>query len=150
MVRVIPVSQGTVQISAPKRSAVQVRVVVLGYTVGGGFKPAVGLPPTGLHKGRFAAGQVKVVKVTKVGRVPKKKKVSAVILRVTTKGRGEEGRFAAYAVGGVDRGTASAPIASKGKQTSLVVADVGDKGLIALAASSRTKVKVQIVGYVTK
>jgi len=149
--RVVPVSGGAVQIKAPKKSPVQVRVDVLGYTVGAEPTKARGLPPTGLHKGRFQAGEVKVVKARGVGRVPKKKKkVTAVILQVTTKGKGEPGRFAAYAVGGVDRGTTSALIPAEGKHSSLLVADIGDKGLIALAASAKTKANIKIVGYIRR
>jgi len=151
VMRVVPVSAGAVQIKAPDKTPVQVRVDVLGYTVGADVKKAKGLPPTGLHKGRFSAGEVKVVKARGVGRVPKKKKkVTAVILRVTTKGRGEAGRFAAYPVGGVDRGTTSAPIPAEGKHSSLLVADIGDKGLVALASSAKTKANVKIVGYVRR
>ncbi len=147
--RVVPVSGGAVQIKAPDKTTLQVRVDVLGYNVGAEAARAVGLPPTGLHKGRFDAGEVKVVKARGVGRVPKKKKnVSAVILRVTTKGRGEGGRFAAYAVGGVDRGATSAAVPVDGKNSTLLVAEVGDKGLIALASSAKTKANVKIVGYV--
>ncbi|MGA0208498.1 MAG: hypothetical protein ACO3LZ_01120 [Candidatus Nanopelagicales bacterium] len=147
--RVVPVSSGAVQIKAPNKTAVQVRVDVLGYSVGAESAPAVGLPPTGLHKGRFDAGEVKVVKVRGVGRVPKKKRnVTAVILRVTTKGRGEAGRFAAYAVGGVDRGATSAGIPIEGKSSTLLVAEIGDEGLIALASSTKTRANVKIVGYV--
>lgn len=149
--RVVPVSAGAVQIKAPNKSAVQVRVDVLGYTVGAEQKAAVGLPPTGLHKGRFKAGEVKVVKVRGVGRVPKKKKkVTAVILRVTTKGRGEAGRFAAYPVGGADPGSTSAAVPTDGKQSTLLVADIGAEGLIALSSSAKTRANVKIVGYVTR
>lgn len=151
VMRTVPVSGGAVQIKAPKKSAVQVRVDVLGYTVGAEPTKARGLPPTGLHRGKFKAGEVKVVKVRGVGRVPKKKKkVTAVILRVTTKGRGEPGRFAAYPVGGVDQGTTSALVPVEGKQSSLVVSDIGEKGLIALASSAKTRANVQIVGYVRR
>ena len=147
--RVVPVSQGAVQIKAPEKTAVQVRVDVLGYTVGSAPARAVGLTATGLHNGRFDAGEVKVVKARGVGEVPKKKKnVSAVILRVTSKGRGEAGRFAAYAVGGVDRGATSAPVPVEGTTSSVIVAEIGDDGLIALASSARAKIRVQIVGYV--
>ena len=149
--RVIPVSGGAVQIKAPKKTPVQVRVDVLGYAVGAEPTKAVGLPPTRLYKGRLSAGEVAVVKARGVGRVPKKKKkVTAVILQVSTKGKGEAGRFAAYAVGGVDRGTTSALIPAEGRHTSLLVADIGDKGLIALAASAKTKATVKIVGYIRR
>lgn len=147
--RVVPVSGGTVSIKAPDKTAVQVRVDVLGYTVGAKPASAVGLTPTGLHNGRFETGEVKVVKARGVGEVPKKRKnVSAVILRVTSKGRGEAGRFAAYAVGGVDRGTTSAVVPAEGETSSVIVAEIGDDGLIALASSAKAKVRVQIIGYV--
>lgn len=147
--RVVPVTNGAVQIKAPDKSGVQVRVDVLGYNVGNGRTRAVGLPPTGLHRGRFDAGEVKVVRARGVGRVPKRaRNVTAVILRVTTQGRGEAGRFAAYAVGGVDRGTTSAAIPEAGSQSTLLVAEIGDRGLIALASSAKTRANVQIVGYV--
>jgi len=149
--RVVPVSGGAVQIKAPKKTPVQVRVDVLGYAVGAEPTKAVGLLPTRLYKGRLSAGEVAVVKARGVGRVPKKKKkVTAVILQVSTKGKGEAGRFAAYAVGGVDRGTTSALIPAEGRHTSLLVADIGDKGLIALAASAKTKATVKIVGYIRR
>ena len=52
---------------------------------------------------KFDGIEVKMAKVTGVGDVPKKQKnVAAVILRITTKGKGADGRLAAYAVGGVD------------------------------------------------
>ena len=149
--RVVPVSGGAVQIKAPEKTAVQVRVDVLGYTVGAEPARAVGLAPTRLHSGRFDAGEVQVVKVRGVGEVPKKKKnVSAVILRVTSKGRGEAGRFAAYAVGGVDRGATSAVVPVEGKTSSVIVAEIGDDGLIALASSAKARIRVQIVGYVAR
>ena len=147
--RVIPVSGGAVQIKAPNKTAVQVRVDVLGYSVGAQPAQAVGLSPTALHKGRFDAGEVKVLPVRGIGSVPKKKKnVTAVILRVTTKGRGEAGRFAAYAVGGADSGSTSAAIANQGKSSTLLVAEIGDDGLIALASSVPSRANVKIVGFV--
>ncbi|MCF8539658.1 MAG: hypothetical protein K9G12_05205, partial [Candidatus Nanopelagicales bacterium] len=86
-----------------------------------------------------------------IGSVPKKKKkVAGVILRITTKGKGTEGRVAAYAVGGVDRGTRSAYVGADGKNVSIVVAEVGDKGLIALASSVPTKATVQVIGYIRR
>lgn len=147
--RVVPVSGGAVQIKAPEKTAVQVRVDVLGYSVGAEPARAIGLAPTGLHKGRFDAGEVKVLSARGVGQVPKKKKnVSAVILRVTTKGRGEAGRFTAYAVGGSDRGTTSAVVPVEGRNSTLLVAEIGDEGLIAVTSSVKTKANVTIVGYV--
>lgn len=146
----VPVSKGEIQISAMK-SPVQVRIDVLGYSVDNGVYPAVGAVPTKLHKSRFTAGEVKVVKARGAGPVPrKKKKVTAVILRVTTKGFGEVGRFAVYPVGGADLGTTSATIPATGKRTSVVVADLGTEGQVAMASSVRAKVTVEVVGYVKR
>jgi hypothetical protein len=146
----IPVSNGTVQIGASK-APVHVRIDVLGYTVDNGVYPAVGATPTKLDRHRFEPGEVVVVKARGAGTVPqKKKKVTAVILRVTAKGLGQEGRFAAYPVGGADLGTTSAAIPAVGKKTSVVVADIGDQGQVALASSVKAKVLVEIVGYVKR
>jgi len=148
---VVPVVGGTVQISASKKPAVQVKVEVLGYRTGALPLKARGMSARKLIKTKFNGTKVKLAKVTGIGDVPKKKKkVLAVILRVTTKGKGADGRFAAYAVGGVDRGSRSATVTAKGKTTSIIVAEVGDKGLVALAANVRTKVRVTVVGYIRR
>jgi hypothetical protein len=146
----VPISNGELQIGALK-SPVQVRIDVLGYSVDNGLYPAVGSVATKLHRSRFEPNQVVVVKARGAGDVPhKKKKVTAVILRVSAKGLGQEGRFAAYPVGGADLGTTSAAIPATGRKTSVVVADIGDQGQIALASSVKAKVKVEVVGYVER
>jgi hypothetical protein len=146
----VPVSNGTVQISAIK-SPMHVRLDVLGYAVDNGIYPAVGSVPSTLYKGRFAPAEVVVAKVRGVGSVPrKKKKVTAVILRVTAAGKGSEGRFAAYPVGGVDLGTRSAVIPAVGRKISVVIADIGKEGQIALAASVPGKVRIEVVGYIKR
>ena len=146
---VVPVADGAVQLAAPDKGAVHVRLDVLGYTVAGGKHPAVGTPAVKVLREKFAPDQVQVVKVRGLGPVPKKaKKVTAVILKVTAKGKGSAGRFAAYPVGGADLGTASATINPEGRTTSLVVADIGTDGQIALASSVPAKVRVDVVGFV--
>ena len=148
---VVPVSGGTVQIAASKKPSVQVKVEILGYRAGGGELRARGMSSERLIKTKLDATEVKLIKATGVGSVPKKqKKVAGVILRITTKGRGTEGRLAAYAVGGVDRGTRSAYIAADGATVSIVVAEVGDEGQIALASSAPTKAIVQVIGYIRR
>ncbi len=148
---VVPVSGGTVQIAASKKPSVQVKVEILGYRAGGGVLGARGITAERLIKTKFDGVEVKVIRATGVGSVPKKmKKVAGVILRITTKGRGAEGRLAAYAVGGADRGTRSASVAASGSTASIVVAEVGDKGQIALASSVPTKAIVHVIGYIRR
>ena len=148
---VVPVSGGTVQIAASKRPSVQVKVEILGYRAGGGELRARGMSAQRLIKTKLDAAEVKLIKATGVGSVPKKqKKVAGVILRITTRGKGTEGRLAAYAVGGVDRGTRSAYVAAEGATVSIVVAEVGDEGQIALASSVPTKAIVQVIGYIQR
>lgn len=147
----VPVANGAVQIAGPKRGAVAVRIDVLGYTITGGNHGAVGSPAETIHQSAFEPGVPQVVKVRGVGPVPKgPKRATAVLLRVTTKSRGEAGRLAAYPVGGADLGTESAPIEAQGKRTSIVSADIGTDGAIALASSVAAKVTVEIIGYVRK
>ncbi len=148
---VVPVVGGTVQLSASKKPTVQVKVEVLGYRAGVLPLKARGMPARKLTEAKFNGTEVKLAKVTGVGDVPKKqKKVAAVILRITTKGKGADGRFAGYAVGGVDRGSRSATVTAAGKTTSIVVAEVGDKGLVALTSSVPTKVWVKVIGFVRR
>ena len=104
-----------------------------------------------LTTAKFDGTEVKLAKVTGIGDVPKKQKnVAAVILRVTSKGKGSDGRLAVYAVGGVDYGSRSATVTSQGKTTSIVVAEVGDKGLVALASNVPTKAWVSVIGYIKR
>lgn len=146
----IPIKDGAVQL----RSAfapVDVRIDVLGYAVDGGVYPAVGTVARTLREGRFTAGRVQTVKVRGVGPIPRQKgRVTAVILRVTAEGRGRAGRFAAYPARGSDLGTTSAGVPATGRRTSVVVADIGRKGRVALVSSVPVKATVEIVGYVKR
>ncbi len=145
----VPVANGAVQIAGPSEGAVSIRVDVLGYTIAGGNHPAVGGSPKVLFKGRLTPKSVETVSVRGVGFVPRKKsKSTAVILRVTTKGRGNPGRVTAYPVGGVDLGTASATVPEVGVRSSIIAADLGTEGQIALASSVRGRVLVEVIGYV--
>lgn len=145
----VPVANGSVQLSASTKGPVQVRVDVLGYTIAGGQHPAVGTKASRLTKGKFSPNEVKVVQVRGTGAVPKKvAKSTAVILKVTAKGKGAAGRLAAYPVGGADLGTRSGVVPKKGTRSTIIVADIGDEGLIALASDVRTKATVDIVGYI--
>ncbi len=146
----VPVADGALQLRSAY-APVDVRIDVLGYAVDGGVYPAVGTVARTLREGRFAAGSVTSAKVRGVGSVPRQKgRVTAVILRVTAEGRGEAGRFTAYPAGGADLGTTSAVVPASGAQTSVVVADVGRNGRVALTSSVPTKAKVEVVGYVSR
>ncbi len=148
---VVPVVGGTVQLAASKKPTVQVKVEVLGYRTGVLPLKARGMPSRKLTTSSFDGAEVKLAKVTGIGGVPKKQKnVAAVILQITTKGKGTDGRFVAYAVGGIDRGSRSATVSAVVKTTSIVVAEVGDKGLVALASNVPTKTWVRVIGYIKR
>lgn len=148
---VVPVVGGTVQLSASKKPSVQVKVEVLGYQTSAVPLKARGMSSQKLTTAKLDGVEVKVAKVTGVGDVPKKpKNVAAVILRVMTAGRGTDGRLAAYAVGGVDYGSRSATVTAKGRTTSIVVAEVGDKGLVALASNVPAKAWVSVIGFIKR
>ena len=146
----VPVRKGNLQIGATK-APVQVQIDVLGYAVDNGVYPAVGAVPSTMVDGRFGAGEVVAVRARGTGAVPRKKaEVTAVILQVTTDGRGRPGRFAAYPLGGTDLGTRSAEIPAMGKATTFLVADIGRNGQIAFSSSVKAKVRVSVVGYVKR
>lgn len=146
----VPVSEGQVQIRAGK-SRMQVRIDVLGYAVDDGVYPAVGSAQTRLVAQRFVPDRISSIRVRGRGAVPAARtKVTAVILRVTATGRGAEGRFAAYPVGGQDLGTASAAVPASGSRTSILVADLGKRGRVAMTSSVRAQVTVDVIGYVRR
>jgi hypothetical protein len=148
---VVPVVGGTVQLSASKKPSVQVKVEVLGYQTSAVPLKARGMSSKKLTTAKFDGTEVKLAKVTAIGEVPKKpKNVAAVILRVTTRGKGTDGRLAAYAVGGVDYGSRSATVTAKGKTTSIVVAEVGEKGLVALASNVPARAWVSVIGFIER
>jgi hypothetical protein len=148
---VVPVSGGTVQIAASKKPSLQVVVEVLGYQSGPGALKARGVPSKRLIKTKLDGVEVKLAKVTGVSTVPKKKKkVAGVILRVTTNGKGATGRLAAYAVDGVDRGTRSVVVPESGKSVSIVVAEVGSGGQIAIASSVLTRARIDVIGFIRR
>lgn len=148
---VVPVTAGVVQLAASKKQTVQVKVEIMGYQKGVEGLKARGLPSQRLIKTKLNGTDPAVATVTGLGEIPKKKKkVAGVILRITTRSKGAAGRVAAYAVGGVDRGTRSAPVAESGKTTTIVVSEVGDKGMIALASSVPTKAIVDVIGYIRR
>jgi len=148
---VVPVSGGTVQIAASKKPSLQVKVEVLGYQSGPSALKARGIPAKRLIKTKLDGVEVKLAKVTGVSTVPKKKKkVAGVILRVTTSGKGTAGRLAAYAVDGVDRGTRSVVVPESGKSVSIVVAEVGSGGQIAISSSVLTRARIDIIGFIRR
>lgn len=146
----VPVRDGSLRVRA-ESAPVQVRLDVLGYAIDDGVYPAVGSVATELSDSRFSAGQVVTVRARGVGPVPRKpSNVTAVILRVTAEGLGTAGRFAVYPLGGADLGTTSAVVPATGSKVSVVVADIGRGGQIAMTSSARSRVKVDIVGYVQR
>ncbi len=85
-----------------------------------------------------AAGETVSLKIRGLAGVPKKKKkATAVILKVTTKGKdGADGRVGFFPTGGADPGTRSAPIMNGRAFSSFVVSDISTTGEISFTASA--------------
>lgn len=146
-VMVVPVSGSRLALLA-KKSKVQVRVEVLGYAVNNGLIKIRGLAPANVTKAQLTQGQPVQVSVTGVGGLPKKSKwISAVVLRMRTKGK-DAGTVKAYPAQGQPPGSRSAPITPGKPYTSLVVAKVNADGKIEIASSVNAKVTATIVGWV--
>jgi hypothetical protein len=147
---VVPVVNGTVDLAASKKPAVHVRVDVLGYSVGAVPTNAVGLASTRVHKKKVEAGETVTMKVRGLAGVPKKKKkATAVILKITTKGKGgADGRVGVFPTGGADPGTRSAPIVNGSRFSSMVVADISTTGEISFTPSATAKVRIEVIGFV--
>ena len=149
-VMVVPVAGSQVKFVASGKGAVQVRVEVLGYALNAKPVKVRSAPATRIVKAKLDATAPLVVgPVTGLAGLAKKaKKVSGVILQVQTKGLGADGAVKVY---GPDRsvpGSRSAPVVNGKKYTSLLVAELGTDGKLAVAPSVPAKVKVTIVGWV--
>jgi hypothetical protein len=150
-VLVIPLSGGKVRFVAPKKSAVHVRVEVLGYTTSGRPIDVRGLPPFTISKAKLAANENLVLgPIIGVGGMPNKnKKVAGVILRIRTRTPGRvPGTLKAYGLNTPVPGTTSAPMLVKKWYTTLLVSEVGSDGKIVLTPSVKGRVQASIVGYI--
>ena len=147
---VVPVVNGRVDLAASKKPAVHVRVDVMGYSVGATPTRAVGLSAVRVHAKKIEAGETVSMKIRGLAGIPKKKKkATAVILKVTTRGKaGADGRVGFFPTGGADPGTRSAPIVNKKAFSSFVVSDISTTGEISFTPSVTSKVRVQVVGFV--
>jgi len=144
---VVPVTGSRVSLQTTK-GKVQVRVEVLGYAVNNGAIKIRGLAPAKVAKAQLTVGQPVEVSLAGMGGLPKKSKwISAVVLRMRTKGK-DAGNVKAYPAAGQPPGTRSAPVTPGKPYTSLVVAKVNADGKIEIASSTAAKVTATIVGWV--
>ena len=152
-VMVVPVSGSQVTFVTSKKSAVQLRVEVLGYALNAKPVKVRSAPATRIVKAKVEAGAALVIgPVTGVAGLPKKaKKVTGVILQVRTKTKGADpGSLKVYGLDGSAPGTRSAPIVPGSAYTSLVVAELGTDGKIVFSPSVQSKVRASIVGWIRR
>ena len=124
---------------------------VLGYAVNGKAVKVRSAPVTRIVKSKLDGATPLVVgPVAGVAGLPKKgKKITGVILQVTTKGLGSDaGSLKAYGLDGSAPGTSSAPITPGKKYTTLLVTEIGTDGKVVFAPSVPSKVTAKIVGWV--
>jgi hypothetical protein len=146
-VLVVPVTGSQVALMS-RKGKVQVRIEVLGYSVNNGQIKIRGLAPAKLAKEQMTVGQpVQIALAGKAGLPKKSKWISAVVLRVRTKGK-DAGTVKAYPAQGQPPSTRSAPVTPGKAYTSLVVAKVNAAGQIEIASSTAAKVTASIVGWV--
>lgn len=148
-VLVLPVAQGAISVQNSKKPQVHVQVSVLGYGVGATPPKAIGRPAATLFKGKAGAGEVRVIKAAGQVGLPKKKNLKAVLLRVTTKGRGE-GAVTIGAHGLEAPPTATLAVPAKQRTVSWLLVPVNAEGNISVTSSVRGKVKGEVVGFVRR
>jgi protein-disulfide isomerase len=144
------VGGGQVKFVTDSKGAVQLRVEVLGYAINGTPVKVHSSPSTRIVKAKMdGSAPMMVGPVTGLAGISAKaKKVSAVILQVQTKGLGADGTLKVY---GSDRSvpsSRSAAIQNGKPYTTLLVAELGTDGKLAVVPSVAAKVKVTIVGWV--
>jgi hypothetical protein len=152
-VMVVPVSGGQVTFVTSKKSGVQLRVEVLGYSIHGKPVKVRSVPAKRVVKAKLDPGAPLIIgPLTGVAGLPKKqKKVTGVILQVKTKTKGADpGNLKVYPVDGAAPETRSAPILPGQKYTSLVVAELGTDGKVVFQPSAQVKVRAKVVGWVKR
>lgn len=152
-VMVVPVVGSQVTFVGSKKATVQLRVEVLGYALNAKPVKVRSATATRIIKARLDAGaMLPIGPVTGIAGLPKKaKKITAVILQVTTKAKGPDaGALKAYGLDKPPPGTRSAPIVPGTRYTTLVVAEIGTDGKLAFTPSVPAKVTASIVGWIRR
>ena len=147
-VMMVPVSGGQVTLRASKKSAVQLRVEVLGYGTAAAPRAAKAVTPRQMFKLGLTAGQPAFVDAAGRFGLPGKKKLKAVLLRVVTKKATQDGTVSVYASNGQAPGTRSAPVMANAGYAAMVLAPIGPDGRIAVSSTVDAKAIGSIVGYV--
>ena len=152
-VMVVPVSGGQLAMANTSKGTVQVRVDVLGYSVNGTPIKVRQAQGQRIAKAALAAETPLVVgPLTGVAGLPKRdKRVTGVILKVTTRTKGPDaGSVRVYGLDKSAPGTRSAPVEPSLRKSSLVVTEIGTDGKVVIHPSVAARVKVQIVGWVRR
>jgi len=142
----LPVTNGAVTVTNSKRPEVQVRLAVHGYSTSAKPPTAVAHPASTLFKGRVNAGEVSVIKAAGQVGLPKKKRLSAVLLRVTTKGR-EAGTVTIAAHGLPAAETQTIPMLGKERTVTWLLVPTNADGQISMSATVRGTVRGEVVGF---
>lgn len=143
----LPVSGGAINLTNTKRPDVNVQVQVLGFTTNGNAPTAVGRAPAPLFKGKAAAGEARVIKAAGQLGLPKRKKLKAVLFRVTTRGK-TEGHVTITAQGAESTPTATLPMLAKQRSTHWLLVPTNDTGHITVSTTVRGKVRGDVAGFV--
>ena len=147
-VMLVPVGSGKLTFTTSKASAVDVKVELLGYSAATIPPKAVGTSPREILTGTFDAGESQNLKVAGKAGLPGKKKLRAVLLKVTTKKGTADGKVVAYAANGTAPSTRSAPIVPNVVRSEIVLAQTNADGEITITASAGAKVIIDLIGYV--
>jgi hypothetical protein len=147
-VMLVPVGSGKLTFTTSKASAVDVKVELLGYSAANVPPKAVGTTPREILTGTFDAGESQNLKVAGKNGVPGKKKLRAVLLKVTTKKGTADGKVVAYPANGTAPSTRSAPIVPNVVRSEIVLAQTNADGEITISATAGARVVVDLIGYV--
>lgn len=145
-IQLVPVAGGQMFVKAAKRSAVDVKVNLLGYDVGAIPATAKGRPAVAVSHGAWAAGATQSVRLAHRYGTPGRKKLVAALLRITTR--------RAAAAGGIQvaptdaTSSAVAPILPGQKTSTIALVPTAPTGDLELAATVDAHVRVELIGYV--
>ena len=147
MIVLVPVSAGQVVLQDTKRSNVDIKVNLLGYSMSAVPPKAKGRPAVALAHGKWAAGAAQTIAVAHQYGAPGTKKLVAALLRITTHQAATAGQVQV-----APQGAAASPVASiaAGQTTSTIaLVPTGRMGQLNISATVDARVRVELIGYVS-
>ncbi len=147
-VMLVPVANSQLTLATSKHSGVDIKLNLLGYGTSSSPPTAIGRPAVNLLRGVWDPAVAKAVVLAHKFGLPGQRKLKAVLLRIITHQATTPGGVTVTAQGAAPSATPVAPIAAGASTSTIVLVPTGSLGQITLSASTKARIRVDLIGYV--